>query len=157
MPSGGARNRSGPAPDPNSGRSDRRGLRLDALPSEGHNGEAPEFPLPDCTYNERSLWLWAWKTPQAEAWSREPWRWPAVALWVRTFVRCASEDAKAADINSLHRLADQIGMTPAGLKENGWKIAADEVAVKRSSTPALVVDDSDDLRMRFAVVRDAAG
>jgi hypothetical protein len=122
MPSGGHA-RSGPPPDPNSLKSAKRGLIFSALPAEGHQGEAPEFPLPGITYHETSLWTWAWKTPQAEAWAAEPWRWPSVALWVRTFVKCSSEDGRAADINSLHRLADQIGMTPAGLKENGWKIA----------------------------------
>jgi hypothetical protein len=158
MPRGGARNRSGPAPDPKSGRSDRRGFRLDALPAEGYDGEPPVFPLPNETSREVMLWEWAWRTPQAAAWAREPWRWPAVAMWVRTHVVCESLEATAADKNSLHRFADQIGMTPAGLKENGWKIAVDEVAAKRS-TPASPVleDDPDDPRGRLSVVRDAAG
>lgn len=132
MPSGGARARSGPPPDPDSLKSARRGLTFTALPAEGFDGEAPDFPLPDVTFHERSLWLWAWKQPQAAAWAKEPWRWPNVALWVRTFVKCAAEDAKAAEVNSLHRLADEIGMTTAGLKLNGWKIATDQVAEKRA-------------------------
>jgi hypothetical protein len=156
MPSGGHA-RSGPTPDPRSGRSERRGIQFNALPAEGYGGEAPDFPLPDCTYNEKSLWLWAWKQPQAAVWAREPWRWPNVALWVRTFVRCSSEEAKAADINSLHRLADDIGMTTAGLRLNGWKIAADEVAAKRAEPMPEVEDDPDDVRGRLTVVRDAAG
>lgn len=158
MPSGGARNRSGPRPDPNSGRSDRRGLRLDALPAEGYAGDVPDFPLPNERDRELKLWAWAWRTPQAAAWIREPWRWPAVAMWVRTMVVCESLEATAADKNSLHRFADQIGMTPAGLKENGWKIATDEVSAKRSATPAPEAeDDPDDVRGRLTVVRDAAG
>jgi hypothetical protein len=155
MPRGGARNRSGPQPDPNSGRSERRGFKLTALPSEGYRGEVPEFPLPKmvvfCEYfedkqkvrevdegatqarrqRELELWGWAWSSPQACAWSMQPWRWHSVAMWVRTSALCESADATAADKNSLHRFADQIGMTPAGLKENGWAIAADEVAEKR--------------------------
>lgn len=147
MARGGARNRSGPQADPNSGRSDRRGLKLDSLPAEGRDGEAPEFPLSRrAVYRwefedkrkfqvfdaeateaigdrERELWEWAWSTPQAAAWDLEPWRWPVVAMWVRTFVICESSEATAADKGALHRFADQIGMTPAGLKENGWKIA----------------------------------
>jgi hypothetical protein len=136
MPSGGARVRSGPPPDPNSLKSARLGLTFTALPAEGYDGEAPEFPLPDVTFNERSLWLWAWKQPQAAAWAKEAWRWPNVALWVRTFVKCAAEDAKAAEVNSLHRLADEIGMTTAGLKLNGWKIAADQLGEKRAEKAA---------------------
>jgi len=181
MPRGGARNRSGPPPDPKSGRSDRRGFRLDALPAEGFDGEAPAFPLPKIAVydiwfedkqrvkefdaeataarydRELELWAQAWQTPQAAAWTREPWRWSIVAMWVRTMAICESGEATAADKNSVHRFADQIGMTPAGLKENGWKIATDELDAKRSETPAAAEDDPDDVRGRLTVVRDAAG
>lgn len=155
MPSGGARNRSGPPPDPNSLKSARLGLTFTALPAEGYDGEPPDFPLPDVTFNERSLWLWAWKQPQAAAWAKEPWRWPNVALWVRTFVKCAAEDAKAAEVNSLHRLADEIGMTTAGLKHNGWKIAADQLAEKRVEKAPAEAEPS--ARDRMKALRGAAG
>ncbi|NKT05175.1 hypothetical protein GS485_11100 [Rhodococcus hoagii] len=161
MARGGARNRSGPDVDPKSGRSDRRGLSFTALPAEGFSGEVPKFPLlrrsvmrweygekgskfqvldEDATEliaeREAELWAWAWSTPQAVAWAREPWRWQSVAQWVRTSVICETSEATAADRGSVHRFADQIGLTPAGLKENGWQIAADEVASKREEKPA---------------------
>lgn len=156
MGSGGARNRSGPQADPTSLKSAKRGISLTALPSEGYTGEIPAYPLPtvkvyDVYYEDKvrqkdldqdatearrdrelELWEWAWRTPQAEAWSVEPWRWQTVAMYVRTMVICESAEATAADKGSLHRFADQIGMTPAGLKENGWKIAADQVSAKRA-------------------------
>lgn len=156
MASGGARNRSGPQPDPTSLKSAKRGISLTALPAEGYDDERPAFPLPrvpvydiwfegkerhkeldleatEHRYDrELELWAWAWRTPQAAAWSMESWRWQSVALWVRTSAICESGDATAADKNSLHRFADQIGLTPAGLRENGWKIAADQVAAKRA-------------------------
>src|SRR5881394_2153324 len=93
MPKGGARNRSGPRADPTSGRSDRRGYSLTALPAQGYDGPVPEFPLPrrsvyywsvedkqrvrcfdvEATAHVREreleLWEWAWRTPQACAWS----------------------------------------------------------------------------------------
>lgn len=156
MARGGARNRSGPAADPQSGRSDARGYKLTALPAEGFAGPVPEFPLPKrsvfyttfedkrpirvfdeeatATVAERELelWEWAWSTPQACAWSMpsERWRSYTVGMWVRTAVICESSDATAADKNSLHRFADQIGLTTAGLAEMGWKVAVDEVAAK---------------------------
>ena len=154
MARGGARNRSGPAPDPESVRSERRGYKLTSLPSEGYRGKVPDFPLPPAVViyeyfedkkkvreldegasetrreREQDLWEWAWSTPQACAWSMEPWRWQTVAMWVRTSAICESPDATAADKNALHRFADQIGLTPAGLKENGWAIAVDEVAAR---------------------------
>lgn len=177
MPSGGHA-RSGPQPDPNSLRSAQRGLTFIGLPAAGYEGEAPAFPLPaipvydiwfedkkrvkeldeDATEARRDreevLWAWAWTTPQAAAWAKEHWRWPIVAMWVRTMVLCESSDATAADKGSLHRFADQIGMTPAGLKENGWKVAADQLAEKRAEkAPAPAVPTARD---RMKALRGAA-
>jgi len=160
MARGGARNRSGPQPDPSSGRSDRRGLSFTALPAHGYYGPVPSWPLPErtawVTYvedgaklrerdavetasiasREAALWAWVWRTPQAWAWAQpsESWRLHTIAMWVRTYVLCESSDASAADKGSLHRFADQIGLTPAGLRENGWAIAKDEVAAKAAES-----------------------
>lgn len=123
MPRGGARNRSGPQPDPNSLRSDKRGLSFRHLPHDGYDGKPPTWPLPDLSEREHEVWSTAWTYPQAAAWVDEPWRWLTIALWVRTFVVCEGRDATAADKSSLHRFADQIGLTPAGMKENGWIVA----------------------------------
>jgi hypothetical protein len=150
MPRGGARNRSGPQPVEGSRDSDRKGFSLTALPPAGYDGEAPDFPLPQLLDREAELWAWAWTTPQAAAWSAEPWRWHSVAMWVRTAVICEGLEATAADKGSLHRFADQIGMTPAGLKENGWKIAE----APKAAAPA-PTEDEDDPRLRL--VRDGSG
>lgn len=151
MPRGGARNRSGPAPSEGSGRSERRGFVLTALPAEGFDGPVPEWPLPPRTVRrggevdeeatravaarEQELWVWAWRTPQACAWSlpSEAWRSQTVARWVRQAVLCESGSSSAADHGQLHRYADQIGLTTAGLREMGWKVAVDEVSVVRSA------------------------
>lgn len=178
MSRGGARNRSGPSIDPNSGRSDARGVTLTALPAEGNSRPVPEFPLPDRRVyrwefedkrrfqvfdadatelgaeRERELWAWAWRTPQSCAWSllSESWRLPMVAMWVRTFVICESSEATAADKGALHRFADQIGLTPAGLKENGWAIAADELAAKAAGQSSANVPAPKSSRDRMKVV-----
>jgi hypothetical protein len=52
-------------------------------------------------------------------------------MWVRLSVRAEDAEAPAALIAQVHRFADQIGMTTAGLAEMGWKVAVDEVAEKR--------------------------
>lgn len=144
MASGGSRNRSGPSFDPRSGRSDSRGIVLTSLPAEGYKGPIPDFPLPPVVVyvwvdkvrvpdsegtevrrlREAELWEWVWRTPQATVWAVEPWRWQSVAMWVRVAALCETADAQAADKNSLHRFADQIGLSPAGLKENGWAVAS---------------------------------
>ena len=178
MARGGARNRSGPQADPLSGRSDRRGLSFTALPAHGFDGEPPAWPLPprivwetvmeggekfreanqretaEVAEREAELWSWAWRTPQAWAWAQpsESWRLHTIAMWVRTYVLCESSEASAADKGSLHRFADQIGMTPAGLKENGWVIAKDELSAKRSESDEPAAATS--ARSRMKVVRD---
>ena len=138
MAKGGARNRSGPPPDPKSGRSEVRGYSLTALPAEGYDGPIPEWPLPVPRERELEVWEWAWRTPQACAWSlpSESWRARTVALWVRVSVRCEDADAPASLFAQLHRLADQVGLTTAGLAEMGGKVAVDEVAAQRSQRPA---------------------
>jgi hypothetical protein len=178
MPKGTNTN-SGPPPDPNSLKSAQRGLIFTALPAKGYDGEIPAFPLPkinvydvyfedkqrvkefdaDATEarhaRELELWEWAWRTPQAAAWAAEPWRQHPVALWVRTAVVCEGSDATAADKNSLHRFADQIGLTPAGLAFNGWKVAADQLAEKRAERAPAAKEPT--ARDRMKALRGAAG
>ena len=179
MPRGGHA-RSGPPIDPNSGRSERRGIKFTALPAFGYDGPVPEWPLPlrECFMlvdklpipdvrrteqvadREAALWAWAWSTPQAWAWSQpsESWRLHTIAMWVRTYVLCESSEATAADKGSLHRFADQIGMSPAGLKENCWVIAKDELGEKRaeSSENANPEPASGSARSRVKVIAGGA-
>ena len=167
MASGGARARSGPAKDPNSARSERAGYTLSALPAEGYKGRAPKFPLPKIAVyeiwfedgkrvkefdetgtdvrndRELALWKWAWKQPQAAAWKQEPWRQYTVAQWVRQSVNCEEAGATAADKTAMLRLQDQIGLSQAGLSQNGWKIGSpapvqsgSSKTVERSALPS---------------------
>ncbi|MGF7124046.1 hypothetical protein [Rhodococcus sp. BE178] len=142
MARGGARNRSGPQIDPASARSDRRGLSFVTLPSEGFTDKAPDWPFPKGSTRERAVWRKAWTYPQAAQWIKEPWRWETIAMWVRWKVRAESAEASAADASVLHRFADQIGMTPAGMRENGWTISADEVAEVRAEKSAPAAADT---------------
>lgn len=150
MARGGARNRSGPQGDDESLNAARKGVVFDALPPEGYRGKAPKFPLPEMSERESDVWTEAWRTPQACAWSVQPWRWHAVAMWVRWSVRLEASDASAALGNVVIRFADQIGMTPAGLKENGWKIAAAEPKQKATGTTGKASSS----RTRLKVVKD---
>ena len=151
MPSGGARTTSGPPPREGSGRSEARGFKLNAISAAGYRGRAPRFPLPARSvtrweYSEKSrhavsdadatealrgreleLWKWAWRTPQALVWIRPECQWmqQLVARWVRQAALCEGSDSSAADHAQLHRYAEQVGLTPAGLTRLGWKIVAD--------------------------------
>jgi len=157
MARGGARNRSGPQPDENSIKSDKVGFILTALPSEGFAGKVPVFPLENQTEREVEVWAEAWALPQACAWSMESWRWRTVAMWVRYSVRMEDLEASAALANVVVRFADQIGLTPAGLKENGWKIAANEVGAKRATKPRAAKSSAKSRLTVVPVVSDASG
>lgn len=154
MSRGGARNRSGPAPSEGSGRSDRRGFSLTALPSAGYDGPVPEFPLPAAKARELEVWKQAWRSPQACAWSMpsEQWRIRTVAMWVRLTVRCEDPEAGASLLGQLHRFADQIGMTTAGLAEMGWKVAVDQVAAKAAEKASRAEAPKSSSRSRLAAV-----
>lgn len=137
MSRGGARNRSGPTPQEGSGRSDARGFSLTALPHD-YTGDVPDFPLPAPSERELQVWAEAWTFPQANAWAlpSERWRLGTVAMWVRVKVRCEAEDAPASLFANVHRYADQIGMTTAGLAEMGWKVAVGDDVPRELFIPA---------------------
>ncbi len=113
----------------------------------GFAGDVPEFSLPDPTLREVEVWREAWRSPQAVAWVSEPWRWRTVAMWVRWSVQMELPEASASLGNVVVRLADQIGMTPAGLKENGWQIVAE----------AAVTDEEADAARSALTVLDGFG
>lgn len=136
---GGKRNRSGPKADESSERSERRDYKLTALPAEGYQGEIPDWPLAiEPTDPELEAWAWAWRTPQACAWSMasESWRVPFVAQWARLHVRCSDPAAPGNLFSSLFRLEDRIGLSTAGLAEMGWKVAVDELSERRADKKA---------------------
>lgn len=89
------------------------------------------FPLPEASERELQVWGEVWTTPQAAAWAQEPWRHRTVAQWVRWSVRMEAPTCPASVAAGVLRMADQIGLSPAGLKENGWAIAEDEVTERR--------------------------
>jgi hypothetical protein len=138
--------------DPNSARSDARNVVLTALPSEGWTGDVPDFPLPGASDRELELWVLIWTTPQACAWATQPWRNYIIGQWVRWSVKAEADEAPASVVAAVIRFADQIGLTPAGLKENGWAIAANQVAAKAAEVPA--VDEPEPQRRLRSVSGD---
>ena len=119
---GGSRNRSGPTQSAASERAGLSGVRWIDLEITGYAGDFPALSeyLPGASEREGLVWAEAWRTPQAGQWIKEPYRIRTVAMWVRWSVRAEDLEASAATINAATRLADQIGLTPAGLRENGW-------------------------------------
>lgn len=133
MPKGGARARSGPAPDPNALRRDRDSGDWVVLPAEGRTEDPPAWPLVDPSARELELWLAEWKRPQAVAWARLGLA-DEVALYVRSFAQAEQPGAPVTLSTLVKQFRDSLGLSVAGLRVNRWRIARDEVAEKRSQS-----------------------
>jgi len=138
MPSGGARARSGPAPDPNALRRDRKDdAGWTVLPAEGRKGKAPSFPLIDPSPRELQLWVALWKKPVALLWEKNQQE-LAVAFHVRTMVEAERADAQANLRTLVRQQAGELLLTIPAMYSARVRIAEDEVAVKRAEAASPV-------------------
>lgn len=133
MASGGARARSGPAPDPDSYRSQNRDW-ID-LPAGGFAGVVPEFPLGDALTVEVALWDELWLKPQAHAWNALGLKFQ-VAAYVRAFLESVQADASAGLKTAVLRMETELGISIAGMKQNLWRIADGSESAVVSGKPA---------------------
>ena len=137
MASGGARARSGPAPDPNALRRDRKDdASWLTLPSAGRSGKPPKWPLLDADPRELQLWADYWKRPQALLWEQNGQEFE-VALHVRTFFEAERPDAPAALRTLVRQQMDALLLTIPAMHSARVRIDVDEVAVKRAEAEAL--------------------
>ena len=154
MASGGARARSGPAPDPDSFRQDGRDwVRLPMT----YSGPVPEFPLIDPTSRELELWARLWGQGHAIMWianSQEI----DVALHCRVTasIEACEGEPTAALLGVRIRMGEDLGLTVGGAKKNGWLFAKPEAAAAIESnnstakTPTNVTDLFSGVKVRGA-------
>lgn len=132
MASGGARARSGPAPDPDALRRDRKD---DAgwvkLPASGREGDPPEWPLADPSARELELWEYVWGKPEAIMWEANGGQEVEVAMYVRTLADAESHRATAASRTLVVRMMDSLGISEPGRQRNRWMIVGEEPAKKK--------------------------
>lgn len=154
MPRGGARTRSGPAPDPTALRRDRPSDAAGwvVLPAEGRKGSTPKWPLPKQSPAEKGQWAKLWRMPQAVMWEQLHLT-DQVAMYVRNWCEATQPDAPAS-LRTLHRqLADGLGLTAPGMASLRWKVAADEVAPRRTGSSTVKSSASaSSMRARLAAV-----
>lgn len=133
MASGGARARSGPAPDPNALRRDRQDdAGWVVLPADGFKGKIPDFPLVDALSAEVDLWETLWRKPQAAMWADLGLEYE-VAAYVRAFLESTALEASAGLKTAVLRMAAEIGLSLPGMHGLRWKIAT---SVGDSGKPA---------------------
>lgn len=158
MPSGGARNRSGPAKDPDALRRDRPSDKAGwiTLPA-GRTDPAPDWPLPTpATYEELQVWEHEWTRPQAT-------RWEAlnlevnVAIYVRRLVEVQQPGATAGLGTLVRQLQDDLGLSITGLRVNGWTIAnSDPAPAVTAPTPRAGKASTGSARDRIKIVSSPA-
>jgi hypothetical protein len=142
MPKGGARARSGPAPDPESLRS--ADGEWTVLPAEGRQGPPPAWPLSEASEREVTFWEHEWSRPQAVMWQRQD-QVLEVAMFVRALAEAEKPDASVASRTLVRQLMETLGVSMPGLLRNRWKIGSpvvvsvDEGAVAPSTRDRLRV------------------
>ena len=140
MPSGGARARSGPAPDPNALRRDRRDdAGWVTLPADGYDGVKPVFPLSAASDAELGLWDELWTKPQAKQWALLGLEYE-VAAYVRAFLESVQPDASAGLKTAVLRMAAEVGLSLPGMHQLRWRFGEPERAVDAVVTPLRAVD-----------------
>lgn len=134
---------SGPAPKPAAQR--RRTNATPGttyLPTEGRQGDAPEWPLASMTLAEEVAWRDLWATPQAVAWERLGIGTVRVVARYTRLV-CMAEGsaagrmtvAAAEVVGEVRQLEDRLGLTPMAMLRLRWEIVADELAETRADAP----------------------
>lgn len=136
MTSGGARARSGPAPDPMALRRQRKDdAQWTSLPAEGRAGDAPEWPLTEATPRELVLWERWWRKPEALLWESDG-SIDYVALTVRMFAEAEVTKASAENRKTVRMMMADLYLTRESKDRARIRVVTDEVAEKREeSTP----------------------
>lgn len=139
MSSGGARGRSGPAPDPNAIRRNRPEDEAGwvTLPA-AYPGPVPEWPLSiAASPQEAAHWQKVWAKPQADQWAKNGLE-VEVALYVRSLAEAEIPGAAANLRNLVKQLQENLGLSYVGLHRWRWKIAnappADAPAASHAAT-----------------------
>lgn len=121
MPKGGARTRSGPAPDPNALRRERDAGEWTILPAEGREGAPPDWPFEEQSVREAVLWERLWRMPQALMWERYG-QDLEVGLYVRRLAEAEKPDSAVVLSTLVRQMADSLGLTTPGMRGNRWRV-----------------------------------
>jgi hypothetical protein len=121
MPSGGARARSGPPPDPNALRRAGDAADWTRLPAAGCDLPVPDWPLPTASKRERDVWSVLWAKPQAVMWHRNHLV-HEVAIYCRRLVESEARKAPASLGTLVRQMADGLGLSVPGMRANRWVI-----------------------------------
>jgi hypothetical protein len=164
MSRGGARPRSGPAPDPLALRRERDKGEWTRLPKAGCQQDIPEWPAEFGEPNMRELSLWnrLWRTPQAVIWHRDGVI-DMVVVYIRALLQSASPKAGPGILASFRQYSEVLLLTSGSLARERCYIEGDSTDVLFNQNLDLPpeqqrqgrtgAEDSGVVRGRFTVVR----
>ena len=157
MPKGGARTRSGPAPDPTALRRERDAGEWTILPAEGREGATPDWPFEEQSVREAVLWERLWRMPQALMWERFGQE-LEVALYVRRLAEAEKPDSAVVLSTLVRQMADSLGLTTPGMRANRWRIdrvsGEEEEPARTKRTPSTAPTSA---RARLRAVSGGSG
>jgi hypothetical protein len=158
MPSGGARTRSGPPPDPNALARERDGSEWVVLPAQGRVGDLPKWPLVRPLDRELELWRRLWKTPQAAQWEILG-QDLEVALYVRRLAEAELPGASSSLGTLVRQLSENLGLSIPGMLRLRWHLGRTAAAPATDDGLVEVAEPAEpSSRSRFKVIRgEAAG
>ena len=160
MASGGARATSGPPPDPNALRRNRKSdaSGWSTLPAEGRAGSPPEWPLVDVEPREWDLWRELWTRPQAVMWEKLGLD-IEVALFVRLLAEAEAPRPRGDAAKLTKQYMESLGLTGPGMLRLRWKIGPveQEAAPAEETNPAKAAPRRKSARDRLKVVTSGEG
>ena len=121
MTRGGARSRSGPAPDPLALRRERDRAGWLRLPAAGREGPPPPWPLVRPTASELRVWSELWALPQAVEWERWGEEY-AVAMLVRTLRKAERPGSPVGVQGEVRRYLELLGLAGSLARNRHWSV-----------------------------------
>jgi len=121
----------GPLPAKIRRRTNKPSIPTTSLPSRGRKGRPPRSPY-ELGELAQVWWRWAWRTPQACAWSTGDLYVVARRALLEDLL---VEDAGGAPAREARQLDDRLGLTPKGLAQLRWVIV-DETLAEQAAAEA---------------------
>lgn len=158
MASGGARATSGPPPDPNALRRNRKEDKAgwSTLPAEGRTGPTPGWPLTDVRPREWDLWRDLWMKPQAVMWEQLGLH-LEVALFVRTLTEAEAPEPRSDPAKLAKQYMESLGLTAPGMLRLRWKVGPVEQAPVEDTEDVPAAPRRKTTRTRLKVVSSGEG
>lgn len=91
------------------------------LPGNGRQGPPPEWPLPEVTDSELTVWAKEWASPQAVMWEEQGLE-RMVARYVRYLIQVETRDPSTRLATEVRQLEDRLLKNPLALARSGYSI-----------------------------------